>query len=420
MNNKFDIKIESETGKLQGVVIHTPGSEVENMTPENAERALYSDILNLSVAKREYDFFENILKKTTTTFQVTDLLEDILKNEKVRSGLINKICAAETDEIRIKKDLLDLTSRELCRFMIEGVVMKKDNLSKFLNRERYSLKPLHNFFFTRDSAAVILDTVLINKMKNRIRRRESIIMESIFDYHPLFNTSTISTSADDCKNTGISMEGGDIQVINKNTILIGIGSRTSAAGVDFIINHFKATKQKINIIVQELPLKPESFIHLDMVFTVLSSEYCMVYEPVITKPNKYQTIHISIENGSVNFIKNEKNILQALKKLGVFLNPVPCGGDGDPWIQEREQWHSGTNFFAIDDGVVLGYARNVHTIESLAANGFDILSANEFLKNDIEFPMGEKTVITLEGSELPRGGGGCRCMTMPIKRDPLH
>ena len=171
------------------------------------------------------------------------------------------------------------------------------------------------------------------------------------------------------------------------------------------------------MIVQELPSEPESFIHLDMVFTFLDKNKCMIYEPLITKANDYKTIHISLENGNVK-IQEEINILSALEKLNFELEPIVCGGT-DNWNQQREQWHSGANFFAIEPGKIIGYERNHHTIEQLNKNGFEILKADDIIRGEKSIDNYKKCVITIAGSELSRGGGGARCMTMPIAREDI-
>jgi len=171
--------------------------------------------------------------------------------------------------------------------------------------------------------------------------------------------------------------------------------------------------------VQELPESPESFIHLDMVFTFLDNNKAMVYEPVIFRKNKFQTVHISIDNGKVVSIKNVDNIIVALKSLGLDLETIKCGGENDIWVQEREQWHSGANFFAMAPGKIIGYNRNVYTIEALNKNGFEILKATDIIKNKIDIANYEKYVVTIEGTELARGGGGARCMTMPVSREDI-
>ncbi|MDD3688098.1 MAG: arginine deiminase family protein, partial [Bacteroidales bacterium] len=180
-SNALKINLNSEIGKLKGVILHTPGAEVQNMTPENAERALYSDILNLHVAQQEYSQLSGLLGKITNTYQVRTLLENILTNSRVRENLIEKVCLNEG--VENYRDVIDnLDNEELARQLIEGVLLKKDNLTDFISKRRYMLKPLHNFFFTRDAAIAVNDNVLIAKMANRVRERESIIMQSIFDY----------------------------------------------------------------------------------------------------------------------------------------------------------------------------------------------------------------------------------------------
>jgi arginine deiminase len=173
-----------------------------------------------------------------------------------------------------------------------------------------------------------------------------------------------------------------------------------------------------HIIVQELPDAPESFIHLDMVFTFLDKNKCMVYEPVILEPNKYRTVHIKIDNGKVT-INTTANLLVVLKELGIDLEPVFCGGQADPWTQEREQWHSGANFFAMAPGKVIGYARNSYTMDEMDKHGFDILRAKDVLSNKVDLNQYKKYVVTIDGSELARGGGGARCMSMPVRRKPV-
>ncbi|MDE6452333.1 MAG: arginine deiminase, partial [Odoribacter sp.] len=145
---------------------------------------------------------------------------------------------------------------------------------------------------------------------------------------------------------------------------------------------------------------------------------CMVFEPLILNPGSYQTVHIKIQNGKLQSIRSEKNLLTALKKLGMDMEPVLCGGTDD-WNQEREQWHSGANFFAVGPGQVLGYARNNYTMEAMNNAGFEIIKANDVIRDRINLKNYGKYVITIDGSELPRGGGGARCMTMPINRSNL-
>ncbi|MBU1368131.1 MAG: arginine deiminase [Bacteroidetes bacterium] len=413
--DKININVHSEIGELEAVIIHTPGPEVENMTPENAARALYSDILNLSVALPEYNEFKAVLEKVARVFDVKDLLNDILTNEKVKASLISRICRHESVEDACTL-LGDLNDVELARQLIEGVEMHKNTLTKYLDNERYSLHPLPNFFFTRDASFSMNDKVMISHMASKVREREALIMEAIFDYHPAFSTQTVNPVKSFDRTGKATIEGGDVIIAREDVFLSGISGRTSSQGIDALLEYLKTKPGTKHLILQELPYQPESFIHLDMVFTFLDKDKCMIFEPLILHSSRHLTIHIIIEESKVVQIKEEKNILDSLKKLGMDLEPVLCGGANESFIMEREQWQSGANFFAIAPGKIIGYGRNTYTMNELNRHGFEVIKAKDVIKERVKIEDYAKYVITIEGDELSRGGGGARCMTMPISR----
>ncbi|TFH22953.1 MAG: arginine deiminase [Bacteroidia bacterium] len=409
------IQVYSEIGDLEGVILHPPGPEVENMTPKNAERALYSDILNLSVARREYNQLECLLQQLVPTYRVMDLLKDVLRSDEIREKIVKKACYHEGHP-RLIDQLLDLNEIQLAKQLIQGVPLERNTLSGYLSNEHYSLRPLHNFFFTRDASVALGDRILISKMANKIRDREALIMQAIFDYHPRFRVQTVHPDEELASREEISFEGGDLLIAAENITLVGLGNRTSSKGIDFLVKMLAGLREKHHILVQELPSTPESFIHLDMTFTLLDNDSCMVYEPLILKSNKYQTIQIDLDHGKVVSIRNVDNLVSALGALGMELRPSFCGGEKDTMTQEREQWHSGANFFALGPGKLIGYNRNVHTLENLHQSGYEIIKSKDVLDGKTDLSSIKKYVLTIDGAELSRGGGGVRCMTMPFKR----
>jgi arginine deiminase len=416
-NNKVTLNVQSETGTLEAVMLHYPGAEVENMTPKNAQRALYSDILNLSIAQKEYEQLYGVLKKNTEVFEVRKLLTEFLKDPVQKEVLLRKICTTE-NVMQYFEYLMQLSEKEVTRVLIEGLPAKINSLTEYLKDDYYALLPLYNFYFTRDACVTIGKNLLVCNMANNVRARESHIVEAIFNNNKLFDSSIINANNFVGDGTSsMNIEGGDVLIVNKDILLIGNGSRTSSQAIDSLITQLCLNeKQRKHVIVQQLPHSPESFIHLDMVFTLLDNNTAMVYKPLILENTPYKTIHIQIDNGKVSKIATVNNIPTALKKLGVDIEPIICGGKADEWDQEREQWHSGANFLSIAPGKVMSYSRNIHTLEELNKNGFEITSAWDVINDKYDVNSASKCVITIDGSELPRGGGGARCMTMPLRR----
>ena len=205
-----DINIKSETGLLKAVLIHEPGPEVESMTPATAERALYSDILNLSVASREYGQFKQVLKKFAKVFEISDLFMEVLKIPQAKEQLINSLVKYSQNP-GLSVYLANLSEKEFGRQILEGIPFDQKSLTNFLNKEKYAISPLHNIFFTRDASFVIGRTVFISSMAKRVREPETFLLQSLFEYHPDFKCNMVLLNSLPGKDAEpLTVEGGDI------------------------------------------------------------------------------------------------------------------------------------------------------------------------------------------------------------------
>ena len=387
MESKFltpcKVNVCSETGRLRAVLLHRPGKEIERMTPLNAAHALYSDILDKYTVDTEYSFFSGILERWTNVYYVKDVLEEVMKDDAVKEELVRKSIHHDQSlrlspligqEKKLTEQLLDLSLPELARILIEGYENPSWDGS---SDDRYLLNPLYNLLFTRDASSTVYHQVLINSMSFEVRERESLIFSTIFKH--FFKVDTFNASSVDA---GARTEGGDVQVASPDLLCLGYGIRTNSIGIEYL------------------------------------AETCMAFEPMLKKvglfANKDTTL-ISIDNGRIKY-RRVNNLLAGLRKLGWEMEPVLCGGH-DPWVQLREQWHSGANFFALGDQKIVGYRRNIHTIEALNKAGFSILHAEDIVSGKTNMNDYDKFVAVFPGAELPRAGGGARCMTMPIWRE---
>lgn len=415
------VNLRSEIGRLNAVLMHRPGPEIEAMTPENANAALYSDILNLDIVNKEYAYFSGALEKVTKVYYVADLLEELLGDDDIAERLVRMSCNFDGCDFLVD-ELLQHDPKTLTRELIEGFEYRKGKDPERFEKGRYMLKPLYNLFFTRDASSCLYRRALINSMSFDVRSRESIIYKAIFEQY--FKAGTIWAQQAD---TQARTEGGDVQIVRDGLMCIGNGIRTNRRGIDYIVGQFDQWEDNFAFVVQELPHEPESFIHLDMVFTFLGTHNCMIYEPLLRKTGIFSNMHTYVISSAMGRRQTREypNILEALKSQGVDLEPVFCGGSdaGNPyseWNQQRDQWHSGANFFAFAPDHVIGYRRNRRTIEALDKAGYSILNAEDVCAEKVNpFDYG-KAVVTFAASELPRGGGGARCMTCPVNREGVE
>jgi len=412
------IAIDSEIGTLRRVLVHRPGQEIENMTPAMAAEVLYDDILNLPLADEEHRQLTGVLRRVATVYELCDVLSEVLDEEPVRRELIGALTRLYHCE-ELAGELMELPSEVLGRQLVEGTSMRKDTLEKFLSPLRHALPPLPNAFFTRDAIMCANDRVIIGSMASRVRTAEALLFKTVVQHHPALKSEGFyfdGTTENGVAN--LTLEGGDLLMLRGDLAMIGYSERTSVSGVDMLMKAMAKEGKVRDVVVVELP-KTRATIHLDMIFTMADVDTCVVYPPLITGARKCRAFHVKFDGGHVAGIHEHEGVLEALAAQGLDLRPVYCGGD-DPFRQEREQWHSGANFFTLAPGQIIGYAHNTATLDGLADAGFDILPATDVTTGKKDLKKGRRVAIAMDGAELSRGGGGCRCMTMPIQRDDVN
>lgn len=407
------IRVTSEIGPLHRVLTHTPGPELLAVTPANREDFLYDDIIDLEQASREHHRFTSILSRFSEVLEVRDLLEEIVDVPEVRAFLIERVMDVARSE-PLARQLLEIPASELVGMFIEGRPVSPGPLQHLLNVETYDLPPLPNLFFTRDASMVVGEAAIIGSMRYNVRWTEEILMKSLFAYHPLLQNDGLIYDGSEERRAGFTLEGGDVHVLRPDLVVLGLSQRSSPASFDILAEQL-ARRGVEHIIAVILPTD-RAMIHLDMIFTMVDTEHCVVSPPMFVGPDRCAVLYY---RGGKRGMREMPNLFAALRELDLPLEPVFCGGSRRIF-QEREQWSSGCNFMAVRPGVILGYSRNEHTYRELEREaGYRIVEALDFLTGDDNVEEDEKSVIVFDGGELVRGGGGSRCMTLPVLRDDI-
>lgn len=405
------IRVTSEIGRLETVICHTPGPELLAVTPATREDFLYDDIIGLEQARREHQGFKSILSRFAEVLEVRPLLESIVDEPEVREFLIRRVVDVAQSE-PLGRYLHEAPASELVRQFVEGRAVAAGPLQQMLNVASYDLPPLPNLFFTRDAAVVVGGGVIIGSMRYTARWTEEILMKALFRYHPRLANEGVIYDGSEERRAGYTVEGGDIHVLREDLVLMGMSERSSPAAFDVLAERLVKEQGIRDILVVVIPMD-RAMIHLDMVFTMVDHEQCVVFPPSFVGPTRNPVLHYRAGRPGM---REMTDLFGALKTLGVRLDPIGCGGP-ERRFQEREQWSSGCNFVAVRPGLVLGYSRNEQTYAAMQRDGgYRIVGALDFLTGADDIGEGERAAIVFEGSELVRGGGGPRCMTLPVRR----
>lgn len=474
------INVSSEIGPLKRLLVHSPDSGLGKVVPSKAQDWLFEDIVHLdTIRRKEYDFYTKILlyfldpdkiknrlkeiddKKNQFNFYKPDhedffksdkvvelqwLLAEILEDHEIKVKLIASVCALENCSYELQDQLGAYDGNQLAKIFISGTDQNKEML----------FPPIPNFIFTRDIGIVINDFILLNKPAKKARTREALLIKYIFYNHPMFadyrkkiielpNTSHHFLMPKDGDDKKVTLEGGDVMVITRDHLLIGISERTSIEAAHQCINLLFERNVVKKITIIKIP-KKRDYMHIDTVFTQVKRNVWVLLGAFSRKATKMEDADPVQRVLEGNKKEDKIRITQFRKKdpsspthfdnleellIDLSKNDLECeekvkfiySGNNEFPYDAREQWTDSCNLLALKEGVVLGYDRNDKTVEAFKQAGFNIIHVHDLIQ-DLESGKTnvkdiEDTLITMPSAELSRARGGFHCMSMPLMRDEI-